>query len=188
VGVEIAGDPAAAMEEHHGRRFFSGNAIDPRRQRARRALYAYVSHGAYRRRRHMRAGCCQRTKRIAGALRGHDRRIAQRQQRNDVGNHGIERCGHAKTLKARGCAGCISIVSPSGAGNRACGISHQQSALRDQHSQRGKLCISCSQLRTPLANDFTACHLRDHNVVASDDTEMIHLPRSTARTRRRRAT
>src|ERR1700730_10947797 len=135
MGVESAGAPAAAMEEHHGRRFFSGNAIDPRRQRARRALYAYVSHGAYRRGRHRRAGCCQRTKRIAGALRGHDRRIAQRQQRNDGSNHGVERCGHAKTPKSRGCGRRIRIVSTSAAGTRAGGVSHNAVALRDQHSR-----------------------------------------------------
>jgi len=138
MGVEIAGDPAAAMEEHHGRHFPGREAIDPRGERTGGALHAHVFHGAHRRRQHLRARSRQRAKGVAGALRGHDFRIAQRQQRNDARDNGIERCGHVKTLvktlmKTLGKRlRCLSSIgSPSGAGNQ--GVRHL--ALRGRHSR-----------------------------------------------------
>ena len=95
MGFQIAGDPAAAMEKHHGRRFFVAVAIDPGIERTGRALYLDVFHVRDWWRRNGGACVRQRTQRIARALRGHHGRVAQWQQRNDLGNDGIERRDHA---------------------------------------------------------------------------------------------
>ena len=52
MGFEIAGDPAAAMEEHHGRRCLLRDPIDPRGQWRRRALHLDIPHARDRRRRY----------------------------------------------------------------------------------------------------------------------------------------
>ena len=84
MGFEIAGDPAAAMEEHHGRRFVVAIAVDPRGERTGRAFHLDIFDALDRRRRNGGAGGGQRTQRIARALRRHGRGIAQRQQWNDL--------------------------------------------------------------------------------------------------------
>ena len=95
MGFEIAGDPAAAMEKHHGRRFRVVDAIDARGQRPGRTLHLDIADVLDRRRRNVGARRRQRPQRIARALWGHGIGIAQRQLWNDFGDHGIERGGHA---------------------------------------------------------------------------------------------
>ena len=74
---------------------FRRDAIDPRGQRSGRALHFAIFHARDRRRRNGGARRGERAQRIARALRRHGLGIAQRQQRNDLGDDGIERCGHA---------------------------------------------------------------------------------------------
>ena len=95
MGFEIAGDPAAAVEKHHGRRCLLRNAIDARGKRPGRAVHLDIAHALDRRRRNGSARCGQRTQRVACALRRHRIGIAQRQVWNDVGDNRIERGGHA---------------------------------------------------------------------------------------------
>ena len=71
MGVKIAGNPAAAMEKHHRRRFVVCVSVDPRRKEAGRALYLDVFRAHHRGRRHRRARRGERAERIAGALRRH---------------------------------------------------------------------------------------------------------------------
>ncbi len=95
MGFEIAGDPAAAMEKHHRRRFLVRDAIDPRRQKSRRAFHFRIGCARDRRRRNGGTRRSQRAERIARALWRHRFGIAQRQQWNDLGDDGIERRVHA---------------------------------------------------------------------------------------------
>ena len=94
MGFEIAGDPAAAVEKHHGRRFRIRHTVDARGERPGRALHFRIDGARDRRRRNRGARGGQRAERIAGALRRHGLGIAQRQFWNDLGNDGIERCDH----------------------------------------------------------------------------------------------
>jgi hypothetical protein len=95
VGFEIAGDPTAAVEKHHRRRLVTRGPVDPRRKRTGRALHAGILHDRDGWRRN--GGACrgEAPERFARALRRHAIGIAQRQQRNDLGNDGIERLDHA---------------------------------------------------------------------------------------------
>ena len=98
MGVEIARNPAAAVEEQHRRRCAVGVPIDARREETGRTFHLGVFRAHDRRWRHGRARRGQRTERIARTLRRHVVGIAQRQQRNDLGDDGIERRGHAFPL------------------------------------------------------------------------------------------
>ena len=95
MGFEIAGDPAAAMEKHHGRRFVVRDAIDARGQRPGRALHLDIARRSRPAAAERRRASGQRAQRVAGALRRHRLGIAQRQAWNDVGDNRIERGGHA---------------------------------------------------------------------------------------------
>ena len=101
MGVEIAGDPAAAVEEHDRRRFLARVPVGPRVEEPGGAFHLDVLRAHHRRRRDRRARGRQRAQRIARALRRHRRGIAQRQQRNDLGDDGIERWDHAESASLR---------------------------------------------------------------------------------------
>lgn len=94
VGLEVARDPAAAMEEHHGRRGRGADPVDTCIKRAGAAFHLDIRNHVDRRRRYGRARGSQCTQGSAGALWRHRRGIAHRQQRDDLGDDGIERCGH----------------------------------------------------------------------------------------------
>ncbi|MGY4470203.1 hypothetical protein ACVWWK_005912 [Bradyrhizobium sp. LB9.1b] len=94
MGLEVARDPATTMEEHHGRRGIGADPVDPCIERAGAAFHLDIRDDVDRRRRYGRARGSQCAQGIAGALWRHRRVIAHRQQRNDLGDDGVERCGH----------------------------------------------------------------------------------------------
>ena len=55
VGLEVARDPAATMEEHHGRRRRGADAVDPCIQRTGAAFHLDIRDDVHRRRRYGRA-------------------------------------------------------------------------------------------------------------------------------------
>jgi hypothetical protein len=78
MGVEIAGDPAAAVEEHHRRRFVARVPVGPRVEEPSAPFHLDVLRAHHRRRWNRRARGRQRAQRIARALRRHRRGIAHR--------------------------------------------------------------------------------------------------------------
>ena len=94
MGFEIAGNPAATVEKHHGRRILVGDAVDARGQRTRGASHLRIlcTCDPWQRNGGARGG--ERAELIARTLRRHRIGVAERQQRNDASDGGIERCGH----------------------------------------------------------------------------------------------
>ncbi|MHC2842327.1 hypothetical protein ACVINU_005261 [Bradyrhizobium diazoefficiens] len=107
MGLEIARDPAAAVKKHHGRRGIGADTVEARIERASAAFHLDILHRIDRWRRHGRARGSQCAQGITGALWRHRGRIAQRQQRNDLGDDGIERCGHCGSF--HGSWSCLRI-------------------------------------------------------------------------------
>ena len=120
MGFEIAGDPAVAVEEHHRRRFFIRDAIDARGKPAGRAFHFRIACAPDWRRRNGGTRRGKRAELIARALRRHRLGIAQRQQRNDLGDDGIERCSHAEP----GAKGVPAYGPPAAPATRSFGNVH----------------------------------------------------------------
>jgi len=95
MGFEIAGNPASAVEEDDRRRCPRHGPIDPRGKRPGAAPDLDIFYTSDRRWRHGRAtGFRQCADRVARALWRHRPGVAQGEQWNDLGNHGIERLRH----------------------------------------------------------------------------------------------
>lgn len=89
MGLDVARDPAAAVKKHHGRRGIGADSVHACVEWPGAAFHLDILHGLDRRRRYGRARGSQCAQGIAGALWRHRGGIAQRQQRNDLGDDGI---------------------------------------------------------------------------------------------------